>query len=232
MTSPGCSSAKSGSMHRCHFHAAPGGNRQISMRGAQELGDECTPRPSPWRHGWENLSKPTRKVYTRRQTGGEERWGVGNRCVSRANRGSCGGNQRLLTQPGTSFQALCYVDSLDASRRSLASSRSLSSRTSALNLSRSCSLAIRSHRMAICSRSSGVTSRPQAYRSPTPASAVCFPRGFHSVAMVRRVVGYVCRFRREKTLSYSLSGSHLQQRPASDLAASCISSWQSAQTAE
>ena len=40
MTSSECSSAKRlEGCNRCHFLAAPGGNRQISMRGAQELGE-------------------------------------------------------------------------------------------------------------------------------------------------------------------------------------------------
>src|ERR1700733_11391215 len=49
-------------MRRCQVLAAPGGNRQISMRGAQELGDECTPRPGSWRRSQE-VSLNQRQKY-------------------------------------------------------------------------------------------------------------------------------------------------------------------------
>src|ERR1700733_699801 len=49
-------------MRRCQVLAAPGGNRQISMRGAQELGDECTPRPGSWRRSRE-VSVNQRQEY-------------------------------------------------------------------------------------------------------------------------------------------------------------------------
>ena len=55
------------------FPRRPGRESAVIYAG-RELGDECTPRPGPWRHGREDILKPTPKSIYLRGYGGRRNW--------------------------------------------------------------------------------------------------------------------------------------------------------------